>query len=97
MESNKQVNVIMDSSLGPTLSNAFICYYDNIWLKNKTLDFRWYVDVCIIYIKIWNGKVFQGSCKAVDFQVKKELMVPIPKSFFDILISHKNEFSTASI
>ena len=40
MESNKQVNVIMDSSLGPTLSNAFICYYDNIWLKNKTLDFR---------------------------------------------------------
>ena len=34
MESDKQVKVIIDSSLRRTLPTAFICYYDNIWLKN---------------------------------------------------------------
>ena len=42
-------------------------------------------------------KFFQGGCKTADFQAKKKLVVPIPKSFLNVLISHKNKFFTASI
>ena len=30
----------MGSPLGPTLANAFLCHYENLWLYNCPLEFR---------------------------------------------------------
>ena len=30
----------MDSLLGPTLANAFLCHYENLWLDNCPPEFK---------------------------------------------------------
>ena len=41
--------VAMGFGLGPTLANAFMCHFENIWLENcpshyKPIVYTWFVD-----------------------------------------------------
>ena len=51
----KQIDgVAMGSSLGPTLANAFLCFYEKKWLEHcpeefKPVYYRLYVDVFLFY------------------------------------------------
>ena len=53
----KQVDgVAMGSPLGPTLANAFLCFYEKLWLSDcppafKPLFYRRYVDDCFLLFK----------------------------------------------
>ena len=37
---NKFDGVAMGSPLGPTLANAFLCYYEKKWLDNCPIHFK---------------------------------------------------------
>ena len=46
----------MDSPLGPTLANAFLCHYEQLWLDNcppdvKLVVYRRYVDDIFVLLK----------------------------------------------
>ena len=50
--------VAMGSPLGPTLANIFLCHYEDIWLRNCSLEckpsyYKRYVDN--IFVFFWVG------------------------------------------
>ena len=50
--------VAMDSPLGPTLTNIFLCYHETTWLKNcpkyfKPVYYKRYVDHIFVLLEKW--------------------------------------------
>ena len=51
--------VAMGSPLGPTLANAFMFHFENIWLENcpahfKAIVYRWFVDDMFLLFRTKN-------------------------------------------
>ena len=90
--------VAMGSPLGPTLANAFLCFYERKWLEKCPLEFkpvfyRRYVDDIFVLFKspdhIENFRNYFNSCHPnMSFSFEKEKNGKMP--FLDVEISREN-------
>ena len=72
----------MGSPVGPTLANIFLCHYDDIWLRNCSLEcklgyYKRYVgDVFVLFeseIQVEPFKDFMNTCHPkMKFTFEKE-------------------------
>ena len=100
----KQIDgVTMGSPLGPTLTNAFLCHFENIWLKScpssfKPLVYRRYVDDIFVLLSSpfhinWLATFFNQQHHKIKFtfEVEKDKKF----SFRDISILREETFTTS--
>ena len=90
--------VAMGSPLGPTLANAFLCFYERKWLEKCPLEFkpvfyRRYVDDIFVLFKspdhIEKFRNYFNSCHPnMSFSFEKEKNGKMP--FLDVEISREN-------
>ena len=101
----KQVDrVAMDSPLGPTLANAFLCHYEKEWLDNCPIHFkpviykRYVDDIFVLFSSKEHLQLF------VDYMNKQHKCLKFTSeagndnsfSFLDIKItSHNKQFKTS--
>ncbi|XP_063592239.1 uncharacterized protein LOC134769440 [Penaeus indicus] len=104
-KSYKEVDgVAMDSPLGPTLANIFMCFHEKRWLTNCPPDFRpshyhRYVDTFLLFKSQLEVQKFlqymNGLHKNIKFTCELESNGKLP--FLDVSISRdNNRFSTAT-
>ena len=72
----------MGSSLGPTLANIILCHYEDIWLRNCSLEFKpsyyksYVDDIFVLFeseIQVESFKNFLKTChRKMSFIFKKE-------------------------
>ena len=56
--------VAMASSLGPTLANIFLCHYEDIWLRNCSLECKpSYYKHCAVFLFLFESKTQVESFK----------------------------------
>ena len=94
----------MDSPLGPTLANAFLCHYEQLWLDNcppdvKLVVYRRYVDDIFVLLKSkdhllsfprYMNTRHKNLKFTFDFEQNNNLY------FVDVKIAHGNKgFSTS--
>ena len=95
--------VAMDSPLGPTLANAFLCFHEQIWLTDCPEDFkpvyyRRFVDDIFAMFRLPDylekfTNYLNSKHKNIKFTYEKESTNSLP--FLDILISKsENGFKT---
>ena len=100
----KQIDgVAMGSPLGPTLANAFLCYFEKIWLNDcpssfKPLVYRRYVDDIFVLLTSSSQldnlvKFFNSKHHKIKFTSETEKDNTF--SFLDILIKRDNGFITS--
>ena len=97
-------SVSMGSSLGPSLANAFLGYYEKIWLKDcpeefKPVFYKRYVDDIFVLFRSHEhlekfNKYLNLKHKNIKFTSESESNDSLP--YLDILISRKHKkFSTS--
>ena len=95
--------VAMGSSLGPRLSNVFLCYHEKIWLQNcppeiKPVIYRRYVEYTFLLFHLKHHiENFQNylNCQHKNIRLTYEIENENSISFFDIKISRdNNQFMT---
>ena len=94
----------MDSPLGPTLSNVFLCYHEKIWIQNcpsefKPIVYRRHVDDTFLLLSSKNHiKTFRNYLNRRHKNIKftSETENGNPLSFLDIRITRdNNKFMTS--
>ena len=94
----------MGSPLGPTLENAFLCFYEQIWLNEfpdefKPAYYRRYVDDIFILLRSPDHleqfkKYVNSKYRNIRFTCEKEQNSSMP--FSDVLITrNSNGFKTS--
>ena len=96
--------VAMDSPLGPTLSNVFLCYHEKIWLQNcpcefKPVIYRRYVDdIFLLFRSKHHIEKFRNYLNRQHKNIKftSETENKNSMSFLDIKITrNNNKFMTS--
>ena len=97
--------VAMGSPLGPTLANIFLCHYEDIWLRNCSLEckpsyYKRYVDNIFVLFKwethVQSFKNFMNTCHLKKkFIFKKEENKCF--NFLDMKVVRENNSSTVSV
>ena len=97
--------VAMGSPLGPTLANAFMCFYEKQWLNNcppefKPVFYRRYVDDIFVLFKspehIKSFKTYLNSChRSINFTSEEEVNGEF--SFLDVKIFREESKFTTSV
>ena len=97
----KQIDgVAMGSPLGPSLANAFLCYYEQIWLNNCPIEFkpmayfRYVDDTFIIFRNPEHAPLFlnylNSRHSSMRFTCEQENNGSL--SFLDLTIKKCNDF-----
>ena len=90
----------MRSPLGPTLANIFLCHYEDIWLRNCSLEckpsyYKRYVDDIFVLFEsetqVESFKNFMNTCHPkMKFTFEKEQNNCF--NFFDVKLIEKTTF-----
>ena len=96
--------VCMGGSLGPLYANAFLCFYEQIWLENCPVDFkpryykRYVDDTFLVFDHPSHVQLFLDylNSKHPNIKFTKEMEVDSKLSFLDILVTrNENHFITS--
>ena len=95
----------MGSPLGPTLDNVFMCYFENIWLKNfpvhfKPIVYRRFVDDTFLLFRTkYHVKKFKNYLNKQHKNIKFTLEIEEngSLSFLDIPITRENNKLVTSV
>ena len=97
--------VAMGNCLGPTFANAFLCYYENIWLSNcpnsfKPLYYKRYVDDTFLLFNSADHiprflEYLNSQHENIKFTYEKEENGSLP--FLDVLVSREGNHINTSI
>ena len=97
---NQVDGVAMSSPLGPTLTNAFLCHYEKIWLNEcpsrfKPVIYRSYVeDIFVLFKSKKHLKLFLNYMNSKHRNIKFifETKDSNNFSFLDVKITQKNKW-----
>ena len=97
--------VAMGSPLGPSLANAFLAHYEQIWLNDcpdefKPVYYKRYVDDIFLLFRSPHhlekvNEYLNTKHANIKFTSQKEVNAPLP--FFYVLISRNKEGFTATV
>ena len=95
----------MGSSLGPTLTNAFLCHYEKIWLNECPSQFkpvvyrRYVVDIFVLFKSKEHLKLFVNYMNSKHRNIKFTFETEDSNnfSFLDVKITRQNKRFVTSI
>ena len=94
----------MGGSLGPLYANAFLCFYEQIWLDDCPVDFkpryykRYVDDTFLIFDHHSHVQLFLDyvNSKHPNIRFTMEMEIDSKLPFLDVLITrNENQFSTS--